>query len=182
LVQACNKGIFGTAAEAIAETSVPGVKATRPYAPYKGRLQLGDIEQYPETALYIDVERYFRTKAAKPPSASSFVTRSSIANGEASAQSSNTLPGDTEMPDVGGDLSAVKMTRNYQVNDPGSYSGKKDVDRDDLAKGFEYGRTAVHISESDENVTKIETFQSFTIIGFIPSNKVLATISFFDIF
>jgi ATP-dependent DNA helicase 2 subunit 2 len=125
--------------------------------------------------MYIDVERYFRTKAAKSLSASSYVMRPSTANGETSAQSSLTLPGDTDMPDArptGNDLSAVKNAVTYKVKDETAAWGKKDVLREDLAKGFAYGSTAVHISESDENVTKLETFQSFTIIGFIPWDKV----------
>lgn len=98
-----------------------------------------------------------------------------MANGEASAQSSHTLPGDTEIPDplsaVDG-LSAVRRAITYRVNDATAPGGKKDVERDELAKGYLYGSTAVHIAESDENVTKLETTQGFTIIGFIPMDKV----------
>jgi ATP-dependent DNA helicase 2 subunit 2 len=49
---------------------------------------------------------------------------------------------------------------------------KRDLERDDLAKGYEYGRTAVHISESDENITKLETFAALEIIGFIQNDHV----------
>ena len=168
-------GIFATAAEAIDDLSIPVVKTTRPYCTYAGKLSLGDWKKYEETALYIDVKRYFKTKQMKPVSASSFVSRST--SGAASGQSSNTFAGDTEMADAptsGGDLAAVKNARNYRVNTTmkGAIDGKLDVERDELAKGYEYGRTAVHISESDENVTKLETFAEFTIIGFIPWDKV----------
>lgn len=168
-------GVFATAAEAIDDLSTPVVKTTRPYSTYAGKLSLGDWKTYEETALYIDVKRYFKTKQMKPVSASSFVSRST--NGAASGQSSHTLAGDTEMADApasGGDLAAVKNARNYRVNTTmgGAVDGKLDVERDELAKGYEYGRTAVHISESDENVTKLETFAEFTIIGFIPWDKV----------
>ena len=172
----CENGVFGTAAEAIDSVNIPDVKKTRPYSTFKGRLSLGDFVKYPDTAIYIDVERYFRTKAAKPPSASSYVVRSSSTNGEAITQSSSiTIGGDTDMPDpppAGSDLTAVKSAFTYKVKDERAPGGKKDVLREDLAKGFAYGSTAVHISESDENVTKLETFQSFSIIGFIPWDKV----------
>jgi len=69
-------------------------------------------------------------------------------------------------------MSIVRSARTYKINDPSAPGGKRDVDREDLAKGYEYGRTAVHISESDENVTKLETFSCFEIVGFIPNDKV----------
>ena len=175
LSENCEKSVFGTAAEAIDALDIPRVKKTKPYSTFKGRLSLGDFAKYPETAMFIDVERYFRTKAAKPPSASSYVMRPSTSNGEGSAQSSLTLPGDTDIPDVpsaGTDLTAVKSAFRYTVKDENAPGGKQDVQREDLAKGFAYGSTAVHISESDKNVTKLETFQSFTIIGFVPWDKV----------
>jgi ATP-dependent DNA helicase 2 subunit 2 len=46
------------------------------------------------------------------------------------------------------------------------------VERDDLAKGYEYGRTVVAIEQTDENVTNLETFAGMEIIGFIQSDKV----------
>jgi ATP-dependent DNA helicase 2 subunit 2 len=172
LTDRCNNGIFATAAAAIADLATPKAKVTKPYSPYKGRLTLGDIEKYPETTMCIDVERYFKTKTAKPVSASSFVTRSG-ANGAASQQSSHTIEGDIDMPDAeGGPMASVRNARSYEINDPDGAGGRKTVEREELARGFEYGRTAVHVSESDENVTKFETVMKFEIVGFIPSNKV----------
>ncbi|KAH8815692.1 SPOC like C-terminal domain-containing protein [Xylogone sp. PMI_703] len=161
LTEDCNAGVFGTAEEAIEELSVPRIKTTRPYAPYSGQLTLGDPEKY-ETAICIDVERYFKIKAAKAMTATSIAVGSSSQLD--STQSSTTL---MEQSEAGG-LSAVNSSRIYRVNDPSAPGGKKEVDREELAKGFEYGRTAVHIAESDENVTKLETVKSFSIIGFIP--------------
>lgn len=169
MVADCDNGVFGTIAEAIEDLSVPRLKTTRPYCTFKGQLTLGDPQDY-ETAICIDVERYFRTKAAKPVSASSFVTRSGIDSGAGTAQSSNTLPEDVSTSDNG--LSAVKHARTYKVKDESAPGGWKDVEREELEKGYEYGSTAVHIAASDENVTKLETVQSFSIIGFIPMDKV----------
>ena len=130
-----------------------------------------------DTALCIDVERYPRTMVRRPLTASRFVQRSDHSNAAASAQSSSTVLPDAD--DAGGNipqdhdsLTAVRSTRTYQVVDEGAPGGKRDVDRDGLAKGYEYGRTAVHISESDENVTKLETQAGLEIIGFIPWSSV----------
>jgi ATP-dependent DNA helicase 2 subunit 2 len=82
LTDQCEKSIFGTAAEAVEDTAVPRVKEFRPYKTFTGQLTLGDVAKY-ETAMSIDVERYFRTHRAVPPSASSFVVKSDLANEEA---------------------------------------------------------------------------------------------------
>ncbi|KUJ20967.1 SPOC domain-like protein [Mollisia scopiformis] len=169
-VEKCNNdSIVATAAEVIESLSTPKVKEVKSIPVYQGRLCLGDPEKYPETAMYIDVKRSFFTKAARPVSAKSVV----IPLGAASTQSSHTLPGDVEMTDAPptGDASDVRTGRSYKVKDPTSDLGEKFVDYEDLQKGYGYGRTAVPISASDENVTKLETFQSFSIIGFIPTDK-----------
>ncbi len=164
LVEKCEKGVFGTAAEAVHDISMPRTKEYRPYATFKGQLTLGDPYNY-DTGLAIDVERYFRTKIAKPPTASSYVVAEM--QGEVGVE-------DIDMEDVnltttGETLDSVKNQRTYRVDDPSAPGGKRDVDRDDLAMGYEYGRTAVAISESDQNVTKLETTPCFTILGFLPS-------------
>lgn len=172
LAEECYGSVFGTMAEAVEDLVVPRLKSTRPYSTFRGMLTLGDPGKYELTAVVIDVERYFRTKSAKPPSASSYVIRSDTR--AANVQSSNTTD-DTAMLEViptSGDLSSVKTSYAYKVKDETSTLGWKHVDRDDLEKGYEYGSTAVHISASDENVTKLETFQSFSLIGFIPWEKV----------
>lgn len=124
--------------------------------------------------MYIEVERYSKTKIAKPVSASTFVTRSN-ANGPSSQQSSHTLQGET-LPTNGAlsGLAPVRTLRNYQINDAGTAGGKKDIDHEELAKGYEYGRTAVPISASEENVTNFnaDSIPSFEIIGFIPNDNV----------
>ena len=100
--------------------------------------------------------------------------RIDLANGQVSTQSSATVIPDTDDGDTGvsrqpaNTLTIVRNARTDQVPDDAAPGGKRDVDRDDLAKGYEYGRTAVHISESDENVTKLDTRSSFEIIGFVP--------------
>ncbi|KAG9228072.1 putative ATP-dependent DNA helicase II subunit 2 [Amylocarpus encephaloides] len=167
LTERCNKSQFGTIAEAVDNLEVPEVKTAKPYPTFKGRLSLGDYFKYPETALYIDVQRYFKTKQAKVPSASSFTT---APNGNPGTQPSHTLPVDTEMIDAK-NLAVVRNAYRYQVHDPTAPGGKRDVERDDLAKGYEYGRTAVYISEAELNITKFQTLASFSIIGFVPSDK-----------
>lgn len=168
-MEKCDKGVFGTMAEAFDELSTPRVKPVKPIASYKGQLQLGDPEKY-ESAMCIDVERYPKTRIKKPLTASNFVPSSEIASGESQVQLTET---DRSMAAVtAGGLAAVKSARTYKVIDESAPGGKRDVEREELAKGYEYGRTAVHISESDENVTKLETTAGFTILGFVPSESV----------
>lgn len=132
---------------------------------FKGFISLGDASKY-ETAMRIPVERYFRTYVAKPPSASSFAMRSG-GQGQEAAEA-----GAGQSTSGGEALTTVRMSRTYQINDESAPGGKVDVERDDLAKGYEYGRTAVHISQTDENITSLETFAGLEIIGFVQMNKV----------
>lgn len=157
----CN-GVYGTLVQAVDEMQIPRTKETRPVPSYKGFLTLGNPAQY-DSAFRINVERYPKTMVAAAPSASNFVVRNDMdatqTNGDEVAGASND------------NLAAVHTTRTYQVEDENAPGGKKDVDRDELAKGYEYGRTAVHISESDRNITTYETFQGLDIIGFVDANN-----------
>ncbi|KAH7328574.1 putative Ku family DNA helicase [Stachybotrys elegans] len=160
LVGECEGAVFATIVEAIDEIDTPRVKSVKPYKTYDGALTLGDPAKFP-AAMNINVERYFKTHVAKPLGASTVVLKSDQAE-------SQELDGD-EMEGV--EFSAVKQARAYKVNDPDAPGGKRDVEFESLAKGFEYGRTAVHISESDHNITKLETQKSFSIVGFIPQDR-----------
>ena len=171
LIEDCN-GIFGTMQQAIDELGIPRLKSTRPVPSYKGSLSLGDPAKY-DSALCIDVERYPRVMIRRPMTASQYVQRSDLSNRQESTLSSATVVPDDELPagimqSDSNSLTNVKNARTYQVADEKAPGGKRDVIRDDLAKGYEYGRTAVHISESDLNVTKLETQAGLEIIGFIP--------------
>lgn len=149
--------MFATTEEAIEALATPVVKVTREYKSFEGPLTLGDPMKYPETALSINVARYFKTHQAKPASARSFVDR--IVDG----------PVDLEQLDSG-DLASVKQARAYQVNDPTAPGGKRDVERDALERGYEYGSAIVPINKSDENVTKLQALKDFSIIGFVPND------------
>ncbi|KAF3393016.1 ATP-dependent DNA helicase II subunit 2 [Talaromyces pinophilus] len=161
LVEDCD-GVYGTLAQAIAELDTPRVKVVRGIPSFRGDVRLGDPTQY-DTALRIQVERYYRTYVAKPPSASSFVMKT---GGDASQPSIQTL----EAKDMDANLTSVRNVRTYHVDDPTVAGGKRELDREELAKGYEYGRTAVHISESDENITKLETTAVMDLIGFIQAD------------
>lgn len=165
LVDKCHTGTFGTIAEAIDELDIPIVKTPRPYKSYDGTLSLGDPEVFP-SAIVVNVERYFKTHAAIPPPASTVVVK---------AESAASEPGPSETgPEAmeGVEFSGVKQARTYKVGDPRAPGGKRDVEFEALAKGYEYGRTAVHISESEHNITKLETNKEFTILGFMEQKKV----------
>ncbi|KAI1126669.1 Ku70/Ku80 N-terminal alpha/beta domain-containing protein [Nemania abortiva] len=168
LVEKCD-GLYGTIAEAISELETPRVKSVKPYKTYDGLLTLGDPSVH-EDAMSINVERYFKTHKATVPPASRVVIKTGSDGSPSGAV--ETADGD-EMQGVEptASFSAVKDARTYRVSDKEAPGGKRDVDRDELAKGYEYGRTAVHISESDYNITKIETTKSFSIVGFIYQEK-----------
>jgi ATP-dependent DNA helicase 2 subunit 2 len=174
LTEKCN-GIFGTVAQAIEELDIPRLKTTKPVHSYRGTLTLGDPKDY-DTALSIDIERFPRTMIAKPPSAGAFVLRSD--GGDHPSQSTGTVVAGGEEDDGAqrngntNTLTNVRSAYSYTVADSDAPGGKKDVARDDLAKGYEYGRTIVPISESDENITKLESETAMEIVGFVPKDKV----------
>ncbi|KAK8088029.1 Ku80 [Apiospora hydei] len=161
LTDACD-GQFGTIAEAIAELSVPRLKPVKPYKSYEGPLTLGDPQQ---GAMIIEVERYFKAHKATIPPASNVVLQQNHAT---QAGDGGAMEG---VQSTGGDFAAVSNVRTYKVNDPREPLGKLEVKLEDLAKGYEYGRTAVHISDTEHNITKIETTKGFAIIGFIPQDN-----------
>lgn len=150
-------GVYGTMDEAIEGLQRPDVKAVKPMPSYKGQLCLGDPKTY-DTAITIDIERYPKVAIKKPPSASSYVERDTAP------------PSNQEAEDDS--LDAVRHAYSYSIKDENTTTGWREVPRDELAKGYEYGRTAVHISESDENITKLETTQAYEILGFIPEQNV----------
>lgn len=169
LTEKCDNGVFGTLAEAIDEIQKPNVKVTRPYKTYDGPLTLGDPKTF-DGALSVNIERYFLTKVAHPPSATTVIVRDeSTEGGTQSTRTIDEMDG-VEMSNV--DFTAVKNERVYTVDDPERLGGKRKVDFADLEKGYEYGRTAVHISEQDHNITQLQTEKDFSILGFITRSNV----------
>ncbi|KAK0312832.1 ATP-dependent DNA helicase yku80 [Friedmanniomyces endolithicus] len=169
LKQLCNDcgGAFGTLVQAVDELGIPRVKSTKPVPSYKGFLTLGNPELY-ESAMAIDIERYPKVMAATTPSASKYVVRSDMGD---ATQSNMTMNGEDGQNGSYDGLAAVKNAMTYQVEDTNAPGGKRDVDRDELSKGYEYGRTAVHIAESDRNVTTYETTPGLDVIGFVDKNQ-----------
>ena len=149
-------------AEAIQELETPRIKAVRPVRVFDGALKLGAPDKYEGGAMSIHVERYFKTKLAKPVPAKTVVER----HAGTQFEGGNT---DTGEPDH---FAGVERKRSYTVKNPDEPGGKQDVTEEDLAKGYEYGRTAVAISESESNITKLETKKDFSIVGFLPAERV----------
>lgn len=166
LCQDCN-GNYGTLAQAVDEIQMPRLKFTRPMPSFKGFLTLGNPSQY-DTAITIDVERYPKTMVAAAPSASRFVLRSGVPDASQSAATQSNGDGDHQ---DGDGLAAIRNARTYQVNDEEAPGGKRDIPYEELSKGYTYGRTAVHISESDRNVTDFETTPGLDLLGFVDKNQ-----------
>lgn len=162
--------------QAVEELGEPRLKYTRPIPNFKGQITLGHPDEY-GSALVIDVERYPKVMIRRPLTASNYVQRSLSAQGE-----NTVVPSEASRSNVNGEddatlnpLATVHNERTYHVVDDRAPGGKREVERDSLAKGYEYGRTAVHISESDQNVTKLETPAGLDILGFIPIDNVSHT-------
>lgn len=169
-------GRFGTMQEAVEALGIPRLKLIRPTPIFKGYLTLGNPDEY-DSAICIDIERYPKVMIRRPLTASNFVQRSRVTQDGESGQSSTTMIEDNvlsseSLPADANPFTTVRNERMYQITDEGAAGGKRDVERDQLAKGYEYGRTAVHISESDYNVTKLETKEGLEILGFVPMPEV----------
>lgn len=119
----------------------------------------------------IDVERYPRTMIAKPMSASSFVPKIKENEEDPGEGPSETAPVD-KVGLSGSKYQAVRMERAYLVDDEEAEGGKKEVERDELEKGYLYGRSVVPISSTDESITTLETQPSLQILGFVPRQGV----------
>lgn len=161
------KGLYGSLNEAVAELNTPRIKEVKPMVTYKGFLSLSDAEQY-QSSMEIDVERYPRTMIKAPPSASSYVLKTEGATYDAQAahMSGHDQAGNDDA------LASVKNMRAYQVKDEAAPGGKRDVERADLEKGYEYGATVVPVSDSDATVFNMETKAAYEIVGFIPVESV----------
>lgn len=156
--------------QAVVELSIPRVKKVKPVTLYKGKLTLGDRTIY-EGALEIDVERYPRTSLAIAPTASRYAVKTGESN-ESSATVGGADEADGDQQGQTNGLSAVHQSRAYQVKDESAAGGKRDVDRDALARGYEYGSSVVPIEPSDEHVTKLDTVAGMDIVGFVPRGSV----------
>jgi ATP-dependent DNA helicase 2 subunit 2 len=163
-------GTFLTMANAIVDISVPTIKSVRPTTSYKGTLTLGDVGKYPDTSLQLEVERYPKIMPVKAPPAKSVVVKPEFSSDTVGPSVS---PHATAKAEEDKGLAAtVKRTHSYQVEDASAPGGKRDVDGEQLEKGFEYGRTAVHISNEDMEAATIPTWQCLDIVGFVSAKSV----------
>lgn len=166
------EGDFGCLNQAVEELSIPRPKAPpRSMNTFKGgHLSLGDTENY-DTALSINVQRFYRTYQARAPTASAFTVavKDEDENPTASGASKEAKP------DQGAhqSLAPVKHSMTWSVPDQEASEGKRDVEKDVCVTAYEYGRTAVPISQADENITKLETTIGLQLLGFLSADKVL---------
>jgi ATP-dependent DNA helicase 2 subunit 2 len=155
-------------AQLVSELGIPSLKVTRPVVTYKGTLTVGDPERYGEDAVRIEVQRWPCVALAKPQPMKTFAVKTD-GGVESSAQSSATLQHDPMREE----LQPVKRDKTYQVNDPDGPGGKIDVEKNQLERCYEYGRTAVNISNDDMDVVKLDTEPCLDVVGFVDRAKVL---------
>lgn len=135
---------------------------------YDGPLTLGNPESFPN-AISINVDRWPVTKVKASDSASVVVLKSEPNGTQSTIALDNEMDG---REDGDSTFNSVKQHRTYKVNDPNAPGGKRDVEFEDLAKGYSYGSTAVPVAEAEWDITKMQTSKNFTIIGFISNEKV----------
>lgn len=117
----------------------------------------------------IHVDRWPVTKVSRPDSASTVVLKSEPTGTQPTMTLDDEVIGNENGTST---FNSVQQHRVYKINDPGAPGGKRDVEYEELSKGYEYGSTAVHIAESEWSITKLDTNREFTIIGFVAKEKV----------
>lgn len=168
LVDQCNNGTFGTLAEAVEELDIPRVKPVRLVKSYDGPLTLGNPEEFP-SATSINVERWPTTKVNRPAAA----TTVTVKQEPSGTQSTHTLAEDMDGVEYDDpQFNSVKQHRTYKINDPSAPGGKRDVEFEELNRGWAYGSTAVCIPDSDKDLTSFGAVKSFSIIGFVSMSKI----------
>ncbi|KAK3822012.1 MAG: SPOC like C-terminal domain-containing protein [Linnemannia elongata] len=135
-------------------------KKVKPAAVYRGTLDLGDSEKFPDASLAIPVHMYGRTMQAKIPTAKKFSVLS-----ESAAE--DNLPG--------GRTGMVNASRTYKLKVAGDMAAQEmeedtEVPEDALEKAFMYGKTIVPIRAVDMEALKLSTVKSLTILGFFASS------------
>lgn len=106
---------------------------------------------------------------AKPINASSFVQKAKLEGADNGEGSSTAVATKEENEQA---MAYVRHERTYVVEDKEEAGGKKEVDKEELEKGYMYGRAVVPISITDETITVLETDPSYEILGFIPRQGV----------
>ncbi|PWW73440.1 SPOC domain-like protein [Tuber magnatum] len=66
---------------------------------------------------------------------------------------------------------ALANARAYQIEDDAAAGGMMDIEKEQMEKGYNYGRTVVPISATDEAITILETEPGLQIVGFVPVEK-----------
>ncbi|RPA80123.1 SPOC domain-like protein [Ascobolus immersus RN42] len=148
------RGVYATCAEVIETLQIPRMKQVRPVKTFNGVLTLGDPEDL-ENSLIIDVEQFPKIMQAKPVSASSFAVAT----------------GDGVVKDEEGDagMEQVRADRVYTVEEENGK--KKEVEVEELDRGYMYGRAIVPINASDREITDFNASPGLEIVGFIPKAK-----------
>jgi ATP-dependent DNA helicase 2 subunit 2 len=147
-------GVFATYAEVFESTKTPKVKQPRHVPTLKCQMILVSLDQYEESFSF-SVERYARTKKATPPSSH----KVSVVAGERDMKlQSQAGPGAAIPPSQG----QVRQQRAYKTADG------KEVEREQLERGYKYGSTIVGLSEADQDYLRFKSDASIMILGFLP--------------
>lgn len=155
-------------AEALLDVSRPFVRSVAPTKTFAGRLQLGDPDQNPESAVDINVELYPHVKIARPIAAKKYYPGPGK---EASGEQPSVRVVDIHEEDPARE---VRMDRHYffhrDENDPAPE--KLVEDRDQMEKAWAYGKTLIPMRTIDQDLLTLPTRKCMTIIGFFNQKTV----------
>jgi ATP-dependent DNA helicase 2 subunit 2 len=170
LVEDCG-GSFMSLTKALELQEVPTIRPIRAIASFKGALTLGDTDKYESASISIDVERYSKVMVARAISAKLITNKTQDDDAmEVDEPESAATVQHGEGPQ--GEITTVGRSRSYHVDDPTAPGGKRDVDKEDLNRGYTYGRTAVDVSNDDADELKLQTTPGLQIVGFVDRPKV----------
>ncbi|KAF2668511.1 SPOC domain-like protein [Microthyrium microscopicum] len=176
--QLCNlvleaSGTMTPVYKAVSELGIPSHRTVRAVTTYKGTLTIGHIGKFEEQSMKIEIQQWPLIMPATAQSAKTFLVQREDKEGEhagGSAESSATLQ--QSAPKEGEEtLLPSKRTYGKQIEDPTAPGGKIDVDKEQLEKGYVYGRTAVHIGTDDMGVVNLDTEAGLEVVGFVARDK-----------
>ncbi|KAI9341852.1 SPOC like C-terminal domain-containing protein [Pilaira anomala] len=150
LIKEGYEGDIADLEEAYAQTQTIYAKEVTARPAYRGFLYIGSpISKEP--FLPISIHTYLRTKTVALPS---------------STKVSKLSDGPTKK---------VERSSNYVLdvkNEEGETTSEVQVEKENIQKGYQFGKTILLVSEEELGVAKLQTKKEMTVIGFIPSKEV----------
>ncbi|OLL26973.1 ATP-dependent DNA helicase II subunit 2 [Neolecta irregularis DAH-3] len=153
-------GTFITVNELVDGLEDPDVEVTRSTSTYSGNLTIGNPDD-PES-LSIAINRYLATRVQAAPTTQSY-------SAELRAPLTDSVDEDLK-------THKVEQHRIYRIPAAGPNEPDEEIDKDDVHKGFKYGKSIVPISQEEESLLQYPCKKGYEIIGFVSEDQVLVAI------